>query len=226
MCTNIRIAVTGHSFVRHLLLFIDNDEDNLDRYNRGFNLYRENCETEFIYKSGCNIPQFVSHLEAQVIKMLPHIIIIELGTNDLSNPSVTPSKLADQLLRMSKALLKGVTKFVIISGIINRSVTKSSIEPDAFNGKVKLYNRLMMQLCQDEPYLIFMPHSRILRGNNVLKADGIHLNDRGNYLLYMSYKNSLAHAIHHINRMEGCSCNTSVTVKKGKRTNPEEDLQQ
>ena len=67
----------------------------------------------------------------------------------------------------------------------------------------------MANACLRSPFIIFWYHTRIHRGNNLLKSDVIHVNDAGNYHLFMSYKNSLAHAIGHLNRMEGCTCETA-----------------
>ena len=84
MCTDIRLTVTGHSFVRHIKSFMDRDEDILNRYNEGFNLYREGLETKFIFKSGCNVENFKQSVMPQVIRSRPHVIVLELGSKDLT----------------------------------------------------------------------------------------------------------------------------------------------
>ena len=216
MCTDIRITVTGHSFARHLKLFMDKDEDILNRYNEGFNLYKEGSETKFIFKSGCDIHYFKKSMISQVILSKPHLIILELGSNDLTKKEVSPSALALEIYNISKSLVQSVTKFVLVSSIIHRKVTKSAMEIDTYNARVDLYNQLMMLKCESDKELIFMSHSRLKRGVDILKPDGIHLNGRGNYLMYMSYKNSLVHAISHINQMEGCTCIDLRIIRRGR----------
>ena len=157
MCTGIRIAIAGHSFVRHLKYFMDNDEDLLNRYNQGFNLYREGVETEFIFRSGCNVSQFESLLKPQITKVMPHLIILEIGSNDLTRTQVNATSLALEVLNLSKALVQSVTKFVLVSGITHRKVTKSSVDVETYNARVDLYNQLMSQMCSVEGNLIFMP---------------------------------------------------------------------
>ena len=83
-----------------------------------------------------------------------------------------------------------------------------------YNHRVNQYNEIMTEACQTIPNIIFWHHPRINRGNNLLKPDGVHLNNAGNYHLYMSYKNSLAHAIWHINSMDYCTCDTASLAKQ------------
>ena len=215
MCTDIRIVVGGHSFVSHLKNFLDTDEDLLNRYNYSFNLYRENPETKFIFRSGCDVKFLKNVLRIPIMKNRPHIIIIEIGSNDLTKIYIDPSKLASEVLTFCQWLLNNSTKFVIVSAVIYRSKSKM-IPLDEYNARVDEYNYRLSELCNSSPNIIFWSHPRIQRGMNLLRSDGIHLNNSGNYHFYMSLKNALAHAIGHINRMEGCFCGKAYKARHPK----------
>ena len=218
MCTELRIVVAGHSFVGHVKNFIDNDNDMLNRYQYSFNLYKENAETQFVFRSGCDVLFMQNVLKTVIEKKLPHIIILEIGSNDLTKTYIQPARLADKVIKLSQSLMKSTTKFIIISAVIHRKITRTSMSPDEYNNRVNEYNEIMSKAVQKIPTLIFWHHPRINRGNNLLKPDGVHLNNAGNYHLYMSYKNSLAHAIWHINARVGCNCDTA-TLAKQRRVN-------
>ena len=183
MCTELRIVVAGHSFVGHVKNFIDNDNDMLNRYQYSFNLYKENAETQFVFRSGCDVLFMKNVLKTVIVNKLPHIIILEIGSNDLTKTHIQPARLADQVIKLSQSLIKSTTKFVIISAVIHRKTTRTSMSPDEFNDRVNEYNEIMSKAVQ-------------------------------NYHLYMSYKNSLAHAIWHINAMVGCNCDTATLANQ------------
>ena len=150
MCTDLRIVVAGHSFVAHLKRFLDDDSDILNRYNYAFNLYRENAETSFVYRSGCDINFARNVLRTMILKNSPHLIILEIGSNDLSKPHIQPEKLAKQVLQLAQSLIQSCVKFVIVSAVIYRAKTKSTITPAEFNSKVDAYNEIMTIQCKQE----------------------------------------------------------------------------
>ena len=129
MCTDLRIVVAGHSFVGHLKRFLEDDNDVLNRYNLSFNLYRENAESTFITRSGCNVPLLKSALRSLITTKYPHLIILEIGSNDLTKSIINPTTLAQEVLMFSKSQVKSCTKFVIISAVIYREKTKSLMNP-------------------------------------------------------------------------------------------------
>ena len=210
MCTDIRIVVSGHSFVGHLKRFLEEDNDTLNRYQDGFNLYRENAETFFVYRPGSDLNFLKNVLRTVILSKRPHLVILQIGSNDLTKRKTQPTHLADEVLKFSQSLIKGETKFVIISAVIHRMKVNTNISVAEYNERVDQYNNVLSKACQNVPNVIFWHQRRIDRGNNLLKGDGVHLNNAGNYHLFMAYKNSLVHAIWHINRMEGCTCNTAL----------------
>ena len=129
MCTDLRIVVAGHSFVGHLQRFLEDDNDVLNRYNQSFNLYRENAESIFITRPGCNLPLLKSALRSLITTKHPHLIILEIGSNDLTKSIINPTTLAQEVLAFSKSLVKSCTKFVTISAVIHREKTKSLMNP-------------------------------------------------------------------------------------------------
>ena len=75
--------------------------------------------------------------DAQVIQSRPHLILLELESNNLTKADVCPSSLARDILNISKSMVQSVTKFVLVS--IHRKITKSAMNIETYNARVEFY---------------------------------------------------------------------------------------
>ena len=109
----------------------------------------------------------------------PHVVILEIGSNDLCEAgqrSVRPGK------------------FVVVCQILNRA-TAPSQHPD-YNLGVQVLNNYLKVVLEPLSYAEFWNHKGLRRPSiPMLLRDGVHLNDRGNYALYRSYRGAILFAL-------------------------------
>ena len=201
---NIRVAIGEHSYVRRLKEFIESDDDLLGRVNLEFDLYQENIETKFFYKSGCRIQTFHKIVMPRVIEYDPHVVVLVMGGNDLDTEEADPGEVATAIVQLAQELARD-KRHVIISQLLDR--TNPRISADLYKIKVRICNHLLAEktkFCRD---VLVWTHIRLNNCNTHMHRDGVHLNRKGNFLLYKSIKSSLAHVLKkHIPFGTCCTC--------------------
>ena len=173
-----------------------------------FDLYKENVEVTFCSKGGGKIEDIRRLILSKVINKKYDIIIIVGGGNDLDIKEGHPINTAEKMLEMANEFVTKpfpLVKFVTICQIIQRQKTRR-LALSEFQENVKIYNSNMLASCKQNSSLIFWSHPRINNSRTALEADGVHLNNKGNFLLYHSLKKSLAHTIDHLIHNTGCNC--------------------
>lgn len=183
------ITIAGHSYVKWLLHFIENDDENvMGRLDTSFGLYKENLNVKFHARPGATL--FQLKCETYLIcKPEVDIIILIIGGNDLDNGH-NPFELAVKVYKYAEYLLSKGIKFVAILQIIERNVGNS------FKEKAEAYNRRLKALTNEHPKMRFWELRRISLSD--LRKDGVHLTGRGNYFLYNSIKSCIRHALSHV----------------------------
>ena len=199
----LRVAVVGHSYVRRLKSFIEADDDVLGRVNMAFDLYRENVAVKFFFKSGCDIEQFHSHLKQSVLAYHPKIVIVILGGNDLDDDETDPVGVAADIVQLAEEFQSN-NNFVIISQILDRPQPR--IPADIFKIKARICNSKIVDKIQHSNKIIFWTHIRLNNCNTHMHRDGVHLNNKGNFLYYKSLKRALSHVLSHVANGTGCTC--------------------
>ena len=92
--------------------------------------------------------------------------------------------------------IKGV-KFICIGEIFDRTNGNTS-----FTAKKDCFNQRINVLCSNHPHIRIWGHRRI--DHSSIKADGVHLTNRGNYFLYNSIRGSIRHSLNHLASNSGC----------------------
>jgi hypothetical protein len=201
-----RVLILGHSFVRRLGDFVDN---RLEGTVSNFDLP---CDVSFIGTGGCKLP----HLWIQLPRILatrPDIVVLDIGTNDLSSPSCIPGDLADSVYQFAMYLVSDCgVKAIHIAQIFPRLFTTGRTPAD-FNDKAFVYNAALRSICyhgqtrdRAPPLPIFM---FVFRGMSRYWAsylspiDGVHFAEvpqdsfpySGSYKYYRSVKACIAVAL-------------------------------
>ena len=119
------------------------------------------------------------------------------------------------MIRLAKELLTKGVKFVNLCEVLMRNTKTYQIHE-----KIRYYNARLEAMCQAEPNIRFWEHRRlrvsILKSpNTVLRNDGVHLTNKGNYFLYYSLKNAALDAMSHVIDNSPCVHETETEKKRG-----------
>ena len=189
-----KILVLGHSFVRRLREDLDARFDQ--RASPNFHL----PESGYVHLQGTGgrtVDKIMQHDLPFVQHFKPDIVILEVGTNDLSScaPEVVGSKV-DDLARLFRD--KYNVRVVGVCHVINRNVPYSrSPAPDqGFNAKAARLRQYLSVVLAEEPGIFLWEHREFLYSNRVLLAKvGVHCNYKGQYCLYRSYRGAILRAL-------------------------------
>ena len=126
----------------------------------------------------------------------PDILVLEVWSNDLCDPSADPEILGETIIAFVDVLRHEIQhKFTAICQVIPR---RNPPFPN-YNRRVKKLNKYLQDTLADSGFVKFWRH----RGLNnptrdIYVRDGIHLNKRGHKALYRSYRGALLFALKQI----------------------------
>ena len=110
------------------------------------------------------------------VERKPNVVILHIGTNDLSPKRNEEEKFAVQIAQEVTELAKGIRENdikIIISGLVPRG--------DEYETKRKRVNLILADLCSENNYA-FIEHANIVASKHLNKSL-IHLNKAGDNLL-------------------------------------------
>lgn len=122
---------------------------------------------------------------------LPRVVILEIGTNDLSlqSPEVVIGAvldLVDYLRSVETSTAVGVCK------VIPRRQCGTGLPLEDFNNKAATCNKMIEALFDDHQFVFVWEHIKLQSlSRRVLLSDGVHLNAHGQYCLYWSYRGAI-----------------------------------
>ena len=181
MATSVskKVLILGHSFVRRLVT--DLRRECVDRAVETFNV--SGVDVRLVGVGGRTVQKLRDYDLYRVDKCKPDILVLEISANDLMElaSEVVGSALEDLVCLLHKTY--GV-KVIAVSASIHRQV-----QLVRFNHNADLLNQYLL-----EPFdFAFFFKYRGLHNpsEEVLLQDGVHLNSRGQYLLYRSYRGAI-----------------------------------
>ena len=176
-----RVLILGHSFIRRLREYIGRNVD-LDA-----NLHiLEGIELKWHGVGGRTVHKTVQFDLTVVEKFMPDIVVLQLGTNDLSHlPAVNVGSAIEDLTLLPLHDSLNV-KCVCVCQTIYRTGAPT------FNKNVILLNQYLKVVLEPIPYAMFWSHKGFWRAKtNFMARDGIHLNRLGQYKLYRSLRGAV-----------------------------------
>ena len=183
-----QVLILGHSFVKRFEDYLQLEHD--ERLDKNLNLP---AHVKVMYKGtgGRTVPKLEEYDLPDLLPVEADIILVEIGSNDLAKPHIQPLHLQNQILNLVRQL-KEITKAksIIVCQILPRSVLTRRVP--TYNTKVFDTNELLQNTVNLIPYAKFWNHVTLHRARNkILCSDGVHLNSRGQYLLYKSYSKAI-----------------------------------
>lgn len=197
------VLIAGHSFVKRLHSDLQCKFDL--RAALDFNLTRT-ATVSFHGVGGLTVPRLAWELRLLFSHQPPpRVIILEIGTNDLSSrfPEVVIGDLLDlvELLQsVDSSTVVGVCK------VLPRRHRSTGLPHEEFNTKAATFNRMLDALFDDRPSVFVWGHLEMQSlTRRVLLSDGVHLNCHGQYCLYRSYRGAILKGVSLLNsRLSVC----------------------
>ena len=189
-----RSLILGHSFVRRMKVFLRNNTVN-SSLNEHFGL-ENSCIVKLIGNGGRTVERLMRHDLRAAIATKPAILVLEIGSNDLSDPSEDPEIIGETITAFVDVWRYEIQhKFTVICQVIPR---RNPPFPK-YNRRVERLNKCLQDSLADSRVVKFWRH----RGLNnptrdIYVRDGIHLNKLGHKALYRSYRGALLYALKQI----------------------------
>ena len=181
--------VAGHSFVKRLHADLQCKFDL--RAALDFNL-TQTTTVSLHGIGGLTVPPLARELRLLFANgPLPRVIILEIGTNDLSSqpPEVVIGEvldLVDFLQSVASSTVVGICK------VLPRRQRGTDLPQEDFNNRVARFNKMLEPLFDGQLFVFVWEHLEIQPlSRRVLLPDGVHLNPHGQYCLYRSYRGAI-----------------------------------
>jgi len=171
----LHFLVIGHSFIVRA-----------DRY-----LYSQ-CDYNFTFPRVSHQVKLQGCSGAHVNDLMPlfhdayfhsDVVILDIGTNDLTNNRITAQSLALQVFNTARRLTRYVgVKHVIILEVLPRTTWGKHGAPISFSSKVSHYNSMLKNLVfqyKETVPVTFWFHKGIASKIENYISDGVHLNSSG-----------------------------------------------
>ena len=168
----LRILILGHSFIRRLHVFLRQN------FNEVFarNLHIDgDLSIKWHGIGGRTISEVIRHDLGIVEKFAPEIVVIQLGTNDLSSLSAveTGSALEDLSRLLHESY--GVQRVCVCQTIFRSNAP-------LFNRQVKLITKYLKVVFEPIPYVLYW---------RFLTHDGVHLTHLEQYKFFRSLRGAV-----------------------------------
>ena len=191
----LSVTIIGHSFVRRL-------EEGSTR--RGESLaettgLQDIAVVRAIHAGGATFGSATSGRHRHIVERLfhhkPDVVIIDLGTNDMSTEKGSASFAVSEALRFVE-MLRPMNVHVIFMGVVARTAVGCHRLPEkVFNRRARDYNARLAKAIRNIGNVTMQSVASINR-NICLCRDGVHLSDVG----YRRYQQALRFALQNYTR--------------------------
>lgn len=180
--------ILGHSFVkrlqRDLLSYFD------VRASLSFDLEKD-AVVQMHGVGGRTVSKLVRLDLSVVANLKPDIVILEIGTNDLSlfSPELVGSSIDDLVCLLIETLRVKVVGVCHVIPRVGRAVSD-------FNAKAEILNNYLDVVLEERPQVFCWTHKGFSNPTVCpYLPDGVHVNFLGQYSLYRSYRGAMMKAL-------------------------------
>ena len=180
------VLIFGHSFVKRLQRDLSSNFDS--RVDSNFKL--QGTASVFLHGvGGCTVAKLRSFDLHVVEKLVPDIIILEIGTNDLVDKC--PEVVGSEIKSLVCFLLGSYpVRVVCVCHVIPRGL--SSDDAPSFAQRVEILQQYLDVVLSLIPYVFCWRHKAFSHpAKDLYLADGVHVNPAGQYHLYRSYRGAI-----------------------------------
>lgn len=175
------VLILGHSFVKRLRQDLESGFHGLAKPDFGL----KGSATVHLFGVGGRTVSKVQQHDLHVVSLVaPDIVLLEIGTNDLSHRA--PEVVGSSLEELVHLLLREFSVRVIgVCHVIPRGANCSHFSD--FNAKAGVLNRYLSVVLEPIPNVFSWYHKGFTNPAQALLADGVHVNPIRQYRLYRSY---------------------------------------
>jgi len=185
------ILLLGHSFIRRLKEDLSRAFDV--RASLEFGLH--GVANVHLHGVGGRTVAKLHTFDLGVVRQLkPDIVILEVGTNDLNNlqPEVVGSALEELVLTLKRQF---AIEIICVCHVIPRGLSSAS-HPLQFWEKAKILKQyLEVVLGHIEGVFTWTHQAFSTPSKQLYLRDGVHVNAKGQYILYRSYRGAIFKAL-------------------------------
>jgi len=179
------VLLLGHSFIRRLSEDLQSQFD--ERANVNFKLSRD-AIVHLHGVGGLTVRRLVRSKLGVVSSLSPHVVILEIGTNDLS--TLAPEVVGSEIEELVRLLLETYSiRAVGVCEVILR------VRAPLFNAAARTLNQYLNVVLDPIPNAFCWEHHGFSEPSQNPYSDGVHVNSFGQYVLYRSYRGAILHAL-------------------------------
>ena len=161
-----RVLIIGHSFVHRLKAFVQKK-----RHMQAFSSLNGIADIYFHGVGGCRIAKFRKFNFHVMRQLVPDVIILELGSNDLVE--LSPQTVGSDLERVVPELREIDSAQFVVVGQVLRRPTPNSVEYNCKVGKLHQYLKVVLEPL---PFCYYWRHRGFWKSKSELYLpDGVHL---------------------------------------------------
>lgn len=198
-----RVWVAGSSHIKRLHRF----SFTSPRWNVDPELHLEGNAFQISWqgKSGATFDSFVNNdgVLMSFLQTAPHIVILQLGSNDLCNQSVDPVILVSDLIEFGKHLCSRYqVSRVYLCQLFRRKeghcTDRFVSDLEWYNHRLSVFNETLRTELLDNPKVKYWKHIGLINDvESYLSVDGCHLSDSGLYKHFRSIRGAVIDAADH-----------------------------
>ena len=182
-----RVLILGHSFIRRLHEFVRLPTNAL---REDFDITTP-MNLRWHGVGGRTVAKVIRYDLEIVRQFSPDIVILQLGTNDISDRSIRSAlTVGSQLEDLTRQLHEqfGVTVVCVCQTILR--------ENPHLNKRIRTLTAYLRVVLQPLPFAFYWRHRGFWRTTqSFLLYDGVHLNQRGQFKLYRSLRGALIQSL-------------------------------
>lgn len=185
-----KVLILGHSFVRRL----SSDLSRCFDLRAGKDFKLQGTASVCLHGVGGRTVATLRSFDLHVIRRLsPDIVILEIGTNDLSR--FPPEVVGSAIEELVQFLLEQFSVRVVgVCHVIPRGVSYAN--SSLFLERVLVLHKYLEVVLDSCSKVFCWRHREFSHpAKDFYLPDGVHLNPSGQYLLYRSYRGAILHAL-------------------------------
>ena len=201
-----RILIGGHSFVANLKSYIRRNLSADVNYTLG--LHPRDVMIQYSDRRGGSLDTFRRQQLESVKDFEPHIVVLQLGSNDLCNSQRSVSDFINEYHSIINDLINSYNvQRVVVLQILHRlepsRPVRYYVDPEWFNPRVDDANTTLRQLLKDHDKAILWNHKGFWEYDyltSALNDDGVHISDAAQWKYIRNIRSAIVSAIKHLHK--------------------------